>query len=408
MGKSKSTKVSRKNYSKKWTIRDGLRAASNMASRAMPYAKDAYKAYKRIGRETKRVTSKTKSKSKSSTKDVGRNNADTPGALLVRKHTLVLNRGIRRSAPMKYMDTWNFVFTGVNGEQFVQFAKGVLPRLVSNVNSIRTAQDAYGTDLFQMVPRYKGVALNIPNQNYPADADVTFSNSKIFVSTVESVLSFSNLSLASLVVDVYWVMPVKNCPLNPIASWDKAISQGNNDFGTIGLANWATVNTTTSTLASGLPGKTQPGAYPSQSKWFKKYWSIKKKDSFNIEAGQIKELKTLIVYNKYLSYASNQEAQENPSRFVTGQTLVPMFVARAAPVLMQFGTGPGYQEEMVYAEAKLGVIHNQIVNLGAAPENKELNSYIVQEGLLHNTAPVHVVEAETANVFTGNTVRIGV
>lgn len=339
---------------------------------------------------------------------LSRNQADTPGALLVRKQTIVMNKGKWKRCMLKYQHSYNQVALGRNGEQLVTLANCILPRLgTSNIDSTRVNQVSYAADLFSFQPRYKGVQPTfVPS--YPVDLDATTYDAKIFVGRVDSTLCLSNLSLASVIVDVYWCCPVKNYTNAPTTAWDLAIQDACNQNTSLPAAVWNSNNALTTATAGSIQAKEQPGVVPQMCEYFKKFWNIKKKDTFNLEAGQIKELKTKIVYNKVISLSTQRAAQDNGSKYVTGQTVFPMIVVRSAPVLMQFGTGPGYNEEMTYAEAKIGIIHNQIVHICGVEKSQEMNTIIEFNGNLHNAAPVNVVEAETANVFTGAKIHIGV
>lgn len=408
MVKSKSI---RKSYGK--STRNTIISAARTAARALPYAKKAYNAYKKTYGRRKSTTSSSTKTSRSSTRtrvnvDMGlsRNQADTPGALLVRNQTIVMNKGKWKRCMLKYQHSYNQVALGKNGEQLVTLANCILPRLgTSNIDSTRINQTSYGADLFSFQPRYKGVLPQFA-PSYPVDFDATTYDAKIFVGRVDSTLCLSNLSLASVIVDVYWCCPVKNYQNAPTLAWDLAIQDGS--INGVPAAQWNSNNAIGGANAGSIQAKEQPGVVPQMSEYFKKFWSIKKKDTFNLEAGQIKELKTKVVYNKVFTLAAQRAAQDNGSKYVTGQSVFPMIVVRSAPVLMQFGTGPGYNEEMTYAEAKIGIMHTQIVHIGGVDKPKEMNTIIEFNGNLHNAAPVNVVEAETANIFTGTKIHIGV
>lgn len=352
---------------KAWLVRSMVEAGARVAGRVA----------------SKKTNSKTKTQTKRRTVE---KQSDTPGAILVKTSSIKMTHAKGKYCPNVFMQDWQQVYQTTNGIQLVALASYVMPRIGNgNVSNNRTLGTGYATDLFEMSPR----SLNATTSVFSNSTTPTVAFDKFFLGTVDSVLTISSLSKVSMVVDVYWCAPVKNHYRDPVSAWNQAINVAG-DSQTIATA--ASAPATTTVNPGYLANCSQIGVKPTDFKNFKDMYNIKKKDHFILEGGQIKEIKTKIHYNKTITNQHQVVALSDGTLFLTGQTLVPVIVARSAPVLMQFGTSPGFTEEMVFSETKIGVMHRQIIRMATSPEDKK-NAHVREfVGTLQGANPVNEIK----------------
>lgn len=324
---------------------------------------------------------------------------DTPGSIAVKTQAIRLTSNRSKICPSVFNTDWQGIFQAANGRQLVFIPSYIMPRIgATNVVANRLSGTGYATDLFEMTPRYSTIATSTYNTGI--DPSITFD--RFFLGKVESTLIISSLSQVAMLVDVYWCTPVKDNYRDPLQAWQESIVLSG--VGQSAVATYATAPATVNVPAGSLPAYDQIGVKPSDLAEFKKQWTIRKVDHFNLDPGTIREIKTTIHYNKNIDLEKQGLANQDGTNFITGQTVIPVIVARSAPVLMQYGASAPYVEEMVYAETKVGVMHRQVLKMAAVPKDQKQKIFREHIGTLQASAPTNEIKLEDLDVTVGKAI----
>lgn len=295
----------------------------------------------------------------------------TPGSTRTHSQTIKMGPGKLLPNNIRYHHTYNLVVDNQQGLQAVDLLNSVMPKLTGNtpagIAMARSNKNDYGSTLWELIPEY-----TVSGGPY-ASVDPKFNRKTLFINSVDSVLSVVNQSTIAATVDIYWCAPVKNEPTTPIASWEYAIQSERN--------NQTATTASTTVAGTATAGGIATGGYvfqdmtPQMFKDFKKKWNIKKQNTLRLAPGDSNDIRTKIVYGK--KYVMRVDA-DTVSEYITGYTLVPLVVVRAAPVILTGST------ETTYGETRIGFIHKQNINLAVVTDD-QLHTTRMYQGVLNNT-----------------------
>jgi len=320
----------------------------------------------------------TQAKRKSKTKV----SLSTPGCSQTVNQTIKMGSGKYVKCNMRHTHTYQQVSVSGLGLQNALTLNTILGKLSNNVTApgilTRTDKNDIGTDLFEFVPLYSNTGVATI---YGSDPSTT--QRKINLQSVRSELSVTNHCTLNVHVDVYWCAPVKNQGLDPVVSWSTALALVNG-----GQTNQITPPTT-ATLTSTSGAIADPiiyGMTPQMCSMFKKYWSIKRVNSLNLNPGAIVDIHTRIIYNKKIS---EQVQSDSTSEYITNQTLIPMVVIRAQPVISVTGASA----QTSYGSAQVGFIHRQVINFAVAKE-KDLEINRINNTLTFSAGVQRIIDED--------------
>lgn len=352
--------VKKQPRSRSWLQNAGRAAAtwaSNPANTSWLYKQTKRVAKSQLGREpAKRRKLDPKKNTLSQKKVNSPTGFEAIGARVTRNQTIYMgpHKG-GRAANIQYDHHFNKIIENVPGRQGVDWPNLIMAnQYTTALNSIgytasRNSDRSYGTDLFQLTPKYKGLA-----GIYPNDGDPTIANDEVFVNYVHSTMNLTNFTTASAEVTILWMAPVNHNEKNPIESWQQILNEAAN--GQTIMTTSALLDTVAATVTPGAydpaTGTEQHGQEPQFNKEFKRLWNIKKRNKYQLGAGDTINLNTKVVYNKTLKKRYHQETS---SIFVSRWTLVPLIIVRAAPTLVVLDAA----ENVAYGEAKIGFLHHQ-------------------------------------------------
>jgi len=286
-----------------------------------------------------------------------------------------------RSTNIIYDHHYQQIMETTNGSQFAGSGNLIMGNPANDFgttqvyNASRTNATQYGTNLFQLTPRYKGIATGL----YPNDFDIAINNECLWLNKITSVHNLTNFTNAPIEVQILWCAPVKNCLVTPLNAWADAIGDSQNSQNVASYASLAATTSVAPGHLGSIDGIYVHGQDPAQYKEFKKSWNIKKRNKIKLSAGQTYDVATSIIYNKKIEV---NILSDITSDYITGLTLVPLFIIRSSPVIVFDSVAP-LNQEVSYGEAKLGIIHHQKLHMSMML-NKRINTHRIHYGLLRD------------------------
>ena len=131
----------------------------------------------------------------------------TAGQVKTTKQTIQVGRGGRqRAVNMVYDHHWQKVVQNLQGLQGVFLVNTIMANTDydetnSNAVMLRNVANRYGTDLYQMTPRYQ---TSTQDQGiYPIDVDIVANNDEFYLNNIQSTLNLTNFSNSSGTVEIY-------------------------------------------------------------------------------------------------------------------------------------------------------------------------------------------------------------
>lgn len=359
MQKYAKKRVYRKPYAKKLTARTtagritkfvnptSVRGAYNIGKQVFKSGKVAFKTARKLWSSRTSTNTETKTNSTPINKHIA------VGAKKTIKQTIYMGtvKGGRKSN-IQYDHHYQIIHENEQGRQGIGLINNIMTNqtgVASTALQNRTNRSQYGTNLFDMTPQYQN-----SGPIYVASIDPVARMDAFFLNSIQSTLCVTNFTTVPGECRIYWCAPVRDHFFLPDEAWATSLADEAALSSQINPATYANSLTTSPQLNSGYPTTTtQYGFDPYECHTFKQKWNIKKTTNISLRGGETCNVITNIMYNKTITKTKNTD---NPSDFITGQTLVPMVVFRFAPVIVN-STPP--TEEVTYASGKFGFIHHQ-------------------------------------------------
>jgi len=381
-----------KSQLKKTGILGAIRTAGSYAINNSGKLVNAYKNIQAVRKNIRPDVKKKQQRKKIKTglyNQVGR----SPGASKVIGQTIVFGKKRKGAAKVKltyeYIHNNNTIIDSAQGKQGVLSLQPIMTNLKNEIiagNLSLRLGDQYASNLFEMIPGMISTSVLGPYNTDPYVFRKSF-----YLGYIMSEMTITNFSSASVVCTIYWCTPVKDNALTPQAAWADAIVSDRNSQSHV--ATFKTVPAASDTaLAGTMTDPSQYGAKPTETKQFKSKWNIKKTNVIRFGPGEIVDLNTKIHYNKVI-YEDHQS--DTASEYLTGQTLVPMVVCQASPVVVVAGevAAPGTFKECTYGAGRLGFIHTQTIKFGEQ-KVKQLKVTRVFNGIVAGTQVGYFVDED--------------
>lgn len=223
-------------------------------------------------------------------------------------------------------------------------------------------------------------------------------------------LSISSLTNLAQTVEVYWFLCKKNTVYSPVGNWNQALVDKSVGFASqinpSAVAGTGLVYGTpfVSTNGSGagqtkITSNCSYGISPLSEKEFNMFWKKIGYQRFDLSSGDTKKLQVKIAYHKTISRAY-LSTLPSTTVAVAGHTIIPMIVARAAPVYDTVST------TMTYGLAEIGYVAQQKMNFCVPKGNVgrlEYNRYsgqLIADSNVANTKFFNDVDALVSEITT--------
>ena len=233
---------------------------------------------------------------------------------------------ISREGRISYTDTYQGIFSGPSGLQnFIDLRNVHNRNQIMNEaeSSVENSVNHWNTSVFRLLPSRANTGGGV----IPVGTNsVTFTSEVIFCSKQYSQLSVTNLQNTAVHCEIYWCLAKNDTNNGPATTW----AADTENYG-LGQPTWIQPTKELDVPVGGKPNPYMHGDDPTSNGHFKRMWKVVSKKEFVLQSGNTLRFEYSRPVNKMIRRA---DINNTPSFFLKGLTLVPMIIAKGAPVDM--------------------------------------------------------------------------